>query len=346
MCDPNQTNHEGDTPLHILCSSQYQSERMIAMLISISIPEIILDCINHSGHTPLELVPKSYTSRILMISKYLWLKQVKLETYLKIFVLGNSGNGKSTLIKAITTEASQLLKFILRYVNPNDVPPHTAGIVPIPFNSKHFGHALLYDFAGQHQYYSSHAAVMENLILPSPPLFLLLIDISKPMEKIKEELMYWWLYIDNHCQRAMRIPHAILVGSHEDIARFNGEDPHRKMKDITENIMSKEVSFTLGGYFLLDCRRLASKGLTGLLSFLTICVPHARHSEKQQILIFVAIFSKHFLLKILMPKLLVHFQTLLCLSILYYHKIHLNSFRYSQHSVIKVTYYYFRITLM
>ena len=270
MCDPNQTNHEGDTPLHILCSSQKPSENMIRMLLSH--PKINLECVNDHGLTPLDHVPKYNTSRITMISKCLQLKQVKLETYLKIFVLGNSGNGKSTLIKAITTEASQLLKFAARRVKPRDVPPHTAGIVPIPFNSKHFGHAVLYDFAGQHEYYSSHAAVIENLILPSPPLFLLLIDISKPMEKIKEELMYWWLYIDNHCQRAIRIPHAILVGSHKDIARLNGEDPHRKMKDITENIMSKKVSFILEGYFLLDCRRLASKGLTGLLNQLrTTC---------------------------------------------------------------------------
>ena len=201
MCNPNQTNHEGDTPLHILCSSRQPSENMISMLLSI--PELDHKCVNHHGQTPLELVPKSNTSIITMISKYLRLKQVKLETYLKIFVLGNSGNGKSTLIKAITTEVSKLLiilKFATRRVNPRDVPPHTAGIVPIPFNSKHFGHAVLYDFAGQHEYYSSHAAVIENLILPSPPLFLLLVDISKPMEKIKEELMYWWLYIDNHCQ--------------------------------------------------------------------------------------------------------------------------------------------------
>ena len=37
-------------------------------------------------------------------------------------------------------------------------------------NGIHFGHVMLYDFAGQHEYNSSHAPVMENLILPSPPL--------------------------------------------------------------------------------------------------------------------------------------------------------------------------------
>ena len=110
----------------------------------------------------------------------------------------------------------------MKYVKPRDVPPCTAGIVPIPFNSKHFGNAVLYDFAGQHEYYSSHAAVMENLILPSPPLFLLLVDISKPMEEIKEELLYWWHFIDNQAQKATAPPHVLLGGSHMDIVKQRG----------------------------------------------------------------------------------------------------------------------------
>ena len=230
---------------------------------------INLKCVNYLGLTPIELVPKSNTSIITMISKCLHLMQVKLETYLKIFVLGNSGNGKSTLIKAITTETSQLLSlFFTYYVNPSDVPLHTAGIVPIPFNSKHFGHAVLYDFAGQHEYYSSHAAVIENLILPSPPLFLLLIDISKPIEEIKKELVYWWLYIDNHCQRAREPPYVTLVGSHKDVVINNGEDPKRKMDQLSHYITShsKSISFKFEKFFVLDCRKLSSKGLTALLN--------------------------------------------------------------------------------
>ena len=154
MCDPNQTNHEGDTPLHILCSSQQPSENIISMLISH--PGINLKCINYFGQTPLDCVPKYNTSRFNMISKCIRLKQIKLETYLKIFVLGNSGDGKSTLIKAITTETSQLLKFAARRVNPSDVPPHTAGIVPIPFNSKYFGPSL-------HCWYCSHSLQQQIL---------------------------------------------------------------------------------------------------------------------------------------------------------------------------------------
>ena len=161
----------------------------------------------------------------------------------------------------------------MKFVSPSDVPPHTAGIVPIPFNSKHFGHAVLYDFAGQHEYYSSHAAVMENLILPTPPLFLLLIDISKPIEEIKEELVYWWQFINNLSQRAAAPPHVMFVASHKDKVRARGEDPQRIIdRVLKDSIRDIQVSFKFEGSFPMDCRKLVSRGLTALLTQLkTTC---------------------------------------------------------------------------
>ena len=99
----------------------------------------------------------------------------------------------------------------MKYVNSRDVPPHTAGIAPLPLKSKYFGNVVLYDLAGQHQCYTSRAAVMENLIPPSHPLFLLLIDISKRMEEIEEELLYWWHFIDNQAQKATAPPHTHCI---------------------------------------------------------------------------------------------------------------------------------------
>ena len=214
---------------------------------------------------------------LMLLKKIPMPKQSSIQAYLKLFVVGNSGAGKSTLIKAVTTQASQLLKYSpfpkMKYVNPKDVPPHTAGIVPIPFNSKHFGNAVLYDFAGQHEYYSSHAAVMENLILPSPPLFLLLVDISKPMEEIKEELLYWWHFIDNQSQKATAPPHVLLGGSHKDIVKQRGRhEVHTIRMEMEDCINDIKVSFKFAGFFPMDCRRLVSQGLTKLLTQLrTTC---------------------------------------------------------------------------
>ena len=152
----------------------------------------------------------------------------------------------------------------MKYVNPSDVPPHTAGIVPIPFNSKHFGNAVLYDFAGQHEYYSSHAAVMENLILPSPPLFLLLIDISKSKDDIKEELVYWWHFINNQSQKAAAPPHVILAGSHKDMVKSRDREVLETM--IRDCIKRIPVTFEFVDYFSVDCRKLVSRGLSTLLT--------------------------------------------------------------------------------
>ena len=268
-CDPNQQNSRGDTALHIVCRKKsfnhflYEKQLLNTLTSVVGIdPEIV----NHKGRTPIEGEGVNYTE-IVAMKKILEHKKSSIQAYLKIFVVGNSGTGKSTLIKAVTTEASQLKKYAplsrMRYVNPSDVPPHTAGIVPIPFNSKHFGNAVLYDFAGQHEYYSSHAAVMENLILPSPPLFLLLIDISKLKEVIREELVYWWHFINNQSQKAAAPPHVILAGSHKDMVK--SRDRKELEIIISDWIKAIPVCFEFVGYFPLDCRKLVSQGLSALL---------------------------------------------------------------------------------
>ena len=278
-CNPNQQNAAGDTPLHILCSHGWSCDmRMLHALLST--PGINPEVVNHAGQTPAELANSNYNV-IKMISKYLEHKNAKLETYLKIFVVGNSGGGKSTLIKAVTTERFKF-SFKAKHVNPSEVPPHTAGIVPLSFNSKHFGHAMLYDFAGQYEYYSSHAAVMENLVLPSPPLFLLLIDISKPMNEIREELVYWWMFINNHSKRATAPPHVILVGSHKDIVKKRGGNTQKIMEEITDIVRDIPVSFEFdpSKAFPLDCRKLVSRGLTALLTELKLtCQTHRQTAD-------------------------------------------------------------------
>ena len=267
-CNSNQQNASGDTALHIVCKKKY-SLQLVKTLIST--PGIDPEIVNHYGLTPIEEAGTNYTA-IDAIKIFLKHKNSSIQGYIKIFVVGNSGTGKSTLIKAVTTEASQLLKYSplskMKYVNPSDVPPHTAGIVPIPFNSKHFGNAVLYDFAGQHEYYSSHAAVMENLILPSPPLFLLLIDISKSKEVIREELVYWWHFINNQSQKAAAPPHVILAGSHKDMVKSRDRKELGTM--ISDCIKTIPVTFAFVDYFSVDCRKLVSRGLSGLLTQLNI----------------------------------------------------------------------------
>ena len=171
MCDINQENAVGNTPLHTLCSMGLNSDMYMAhtLLLTTGINPTYR---NHAGLVPTELARSNYFI-IEFISNVLEAEKKEVEDYLKVIVLGNPGVGKSTLIEAVKTEASPALKHALspktKLVRSGEIPQHTAGIVPTSFHSKYLGHAVFYEFAGQTEYYSSHAAVMENLILTTPP---------------------------------------------------------------------------------------------------------------------------------------------------------------------------------
>ena len=54
-----------------------------------------------------------------------------------------------------------------------------AGIVPVFHESSSYGSVVFYDFAGDEEYYSSHAAILERIMGSSSKLFLLVFDLSK-----------------------------------------------------------------------------------------------------------------------------------------------------------------------
>ena len=85
------------------------------------------------------------------------------ERIARIFVIGNPGAVKSSFIESMKREG--FFQSLGRV--SSSVPPHTAGIVPSVHTSKQYGRILFYDFAGDPEYYSSHAAILENLAYSS-----------------------------------------------------------------------------------------------------------------------------------------------------------------------------------
>ena len=87
----------------------------------------------------------------------------------KAFVVGHASSGKSTLIKALQSHFqggnNRFSKWVKRFSDTKviGVEPHTAGIIPVPIRTPH-GCIIMYDFAGQNEYYSSHAAICENVM--------------------------------------------------------------------------------------------------------------------------------------------------------------------------------------
>ena len=272
-CNPAIPNADGNTPLHLACNKgAWKAHGSILMMVKLllSTGRVDPECVNNDGRTPVELAHGNHQI-IKELSSFVDTKlKHRIQSYIKLFFMGNAYAGKSTLVQAICTEASKLRKLApsSQYKQVTGVEPLTAGIVPLAFCSKHFGNAILYDFAGQHEYYSSHAAILENLVLSSPPVFLLVFNLSEPIDQIREELAYWWSFIDSHCKKTSVTPHVILIGSHKDVVKSRGDDVKQIMERIIKSMREIPATFHTAGHISLDCRNLVSNGLSQLLTLL------------------------------------------------------------------------------
>ena len=126
--------------------------------------------------------------------------------FTKLILTGDSGAGKTTI--------AQLIVFLAGRCTADhvaDVQRFTAGIVPHRIESE-LGNFVVYDFAGQQEYYSSHAAVLEQVMLKSAAIFICMVDLSKSNESICESLQYWLGFINNACSTVKRRSYVIIVG--------------------------------------------------------------------------------------------------------------------------------------
>ena len=254
---------DGNTPLHLACMNVDTNSEMVPVARFL-LSSVDPSCVNNVGQAPVEL-----TTNYQLLQDISHFTECKtkhsIQTYVKIFFIGNPSTGKSTLVEAISSETSwwwKLLPHWLRKVK--DVPLHTAGIIPSTFRSKTFGNTVLYDMAGQYEYYSSHAAVIENTVLSSPPAFIVVVNLNESDDKIMERLKYWWSFIDNHATRSTAPPHVILVGSHADVVKARGVSAQEIMLTISSALRDLSSSFHFAGQVALDCRDPVSNELVQL----------------------------------------------------------------------------------
>ena len=262
-CDPECANNNGWTPLH------HASRRGYDELVQY----LLVECHCNPNfktkdeHTPLDLAvnhPK--------VARELIKAGVKANTKLpqppvKVFIVGNPSAGKSTLTKALQAETSALGAAFSSITGPRlvqDVEPQTAGIIPCQFTSKKYGHVIFYDFAGNQEYYASHAALLQNSISSSAPLFIIVVNLCDSEEDIKQKLVYWISLLANQCISLTVDPHVIIVGSHKDLVRSKGEDPTDKVNRKFLQKVCVSSGFVFFEYIPMDCRKSNSHGIVKL----------------------------------------------------------------------------------
>ena len=264
------TDNEGNTPLHIASSSSHST--FMEFLLSLNAPPLIR---NKRGQTPVDVA----TGRAkLVLEQYLKANQRKLQVdynevlqlavkrysggqpVIWFFILGNPGAGKSSLVKSLTIEG-----FIqsLMGVSESSVPPHTAGIIPSFYESKDFGRVLFFDFAGDPEYYSSHASILENLAcsMAGGNIVAIVVDLSVSEASIADTFHYWFSFMQYQKFAADSI-RLVVVGSHSDLLSKKQISVKKEslFKLASERAKTwkavKEVVF-----FSFDCRRPTADGM-------------------------------------------------------------------------------------
>ena len=104
---------------------------------------------------------------------------------------------------------------------------------------------------------------------------LVVVSLNQEKEEIIRQLQYWNSFVDNCCSSAGR-PLRVAVFSHAD--EVTEEKPERKSSEIVKGLAHSETSSSFSEAVTLDCRKLASGGLTKISKIVAGCCAKFRQS--------------------------------------------------------------------
>ena len=256
-------DNDGDTPLHIACRNNY-IQILVQNFLSSSKVDSLAE--NKHGQTPVDYASRQHNSYDLLKlfqSFPQFERDFPVHTYTKLILTGYSGAGKTTISHLTVLLARKSKTGFFSRLSSGRVPDVeclTAGIIPLHVESKvnEVGNMVIYDFAGQQEYYSSHGAVLERIMRNSAAIFVCIVDLSQCMDKISESIHYWISFIENACSSAQGSSHVIIVGSHADLVKSPQELKEKSL--LVESIAESRVKqLTYGGFVSMDCRLSRTK---------------------------------------------------------------------------------------
>ena len=289
---------DGNTPLHLASSNGHSG--CVQVLLQLNAPILMR---NESGKTSRDVATGEAK---VLLDEYFRVNKDKLYLYYdvlqkhakksysgaehitRLFVIGYPGAGKSSLVETLKKEG--VFESFWR-VTKDSVPLHTAGIIPSVYMSRHYGRVLFYDFAGDPEYYSSHAAILENIASSSKGdnIFIIVINLSEDHVRIRDILGYWFSFVQNQKFNG-RNPSLVAIGSHCDL--LDRETIRASEKMFQQFRESFGLSFS---FFLLDCCKPLSREIGELTNEITnLTKDSPRYELSLQASILLGLLEKDF----------------------------------------------------
>ena len=271
------TSHSGDTPLHFAC--KYNQVEVVQFLLSTGECDPLIK--NIEGLSPVEIATSPEIRKLL---DHFCKGKYPLELVVKVFVLGDPMAGKSSLVQAIQSKLGFLGSLLGRFQKVKGVRQQTAGIDSFKFSSSEFGNIIIYDFAGQREFHTSHAAFLQNYSTHMTGIFIIVVNITLCEDDICQSLQYWMSFVQDCCTHNEMKSHVIVVGSHAD--QLGDMDVDQALTVIGqtglfEHSDDTEPSNELVAIVCLDCTRSFSPALDLLRSYLKQSCDSVRESTEK-----------------------------------------------------------------
>uniref|UniRef100_A0A1X7U1N9 Death domain-containing protein n=1 Tax=Amphimedon queenslandica TaxID=400682 RepID=A0A1X7U1N9_AMPQE len=228
-CDIMAADNNEWTPLHV--AACWGTPEVIEFFLSTGNCDPLAKDLN--GVTPLQLAKEREFNSDTVIAIFKKFGNIKIshpiDSYVNVFLVGNPGAGKSTLSHVINDTATGSIA-LGSFRNVGGVVPCTAGIIPYKLQHKTLGNIILHDSAGHSEYYSSHSAVIENLLQGSGGVFLIVVNILE--KEVVKQLHQWLTVVRNETQKALIECHVIVIVSHKD--EISNPVERRRKEEIQE----------------------------------------------------------------------------------------------------------------
>ena len=242
-------NSKGNNVLHMAAIANSSTD-ICKLILDNNKSGTLLEYNNEIEQTPLDLANRELHHLILTrfhihrehyydkFALNLGVKQSPVSPY-RVFVVGDSESGKTTLIRSLLKEGSSFSSsFSLSFSSQSPVPQtvdESRGLNVTCFESKVYGNVAFYDFSGHRDYTCIQEQVLQLSIHPRYSIFIVVVDLFKPHHEIHSSLCHWLGFLSRSWHKMDETPKVIIVGTHSDVTKSCSKSSRSPLKSISFN---------------------------------------------------------------------------------------------------------------